>query len=65
MELVAIVVVTMFLIAAVSIGRATHLGSLARICWAAIAFVLPAIGPLLWFALGQRYGYRMNGEVRR
>ena len=65
MELAAVVLIALFVAAVVSIGRATHIGLPGKVGWVAVALVLPAIGPLLWFAIGQRYAYRVSGEVRQ
>ncbi|OZF33770.1 PLDc N-terminal domain-containing protein [Rhodococcus sp. 14-2483-1-2] len=59
------VIAPLFIVAAVSIGRARHIGVLVKIGWLVIAFVLPAVGPVLWFAIGQRYANRVNGEARQ
>ncbi|MBT1194052.1 PLDc N-terminal domain-containing protein [Rhodococcoides kroppenstedtii] len=64
MELAGIVIVALFIVAAVSIGRARHIGVLVKIGWLVIVVVLPVLGPILWFAVGQRYAFRVNGEAR-
>lgn len=65
MELAGIVILALFVVAAVSIGRARHISVLMKIGWLVIVFVLPVLGPILWFAFGQRYAFRVNGEARQ
>ncbi|MBY6540301.1 PLDc N-terminal domain-containing protein [Rhodococcus sp. BP-349] len=65
MELAGIVILALFVVAAISIGRASHVGVLAKLCWTVAVFALPVLGPFLWFVVGQRYAYRVNGEARQ
>jgi uncharacterized membrane protein len=65
MELAGIVIMALFVVATLSIGRARHIGVLVKIGWLVIVLVLPVLGPILWFAFGQRYAYRVNGETRQ
>lgn len=52
----------LFIAALVSITRDSVLGSIAKVAW---AFVLPFVGPILWFAVGKRYPYGVDGGNRR
>lgn len=51
--------------ALVSITRDSVLGLIAKVAWAFVAFVLPFVGPILWFAVGKRYPYGVDGGNRR
>ncbi|WP_328812429.1 PLD nuclease N-terminal domain-containing protein [Rhodococcus sp. NBC_00297] len=64
MELAGIVVLALFVVAVVSIVRSAHLGILAKAAWSIVAFVLPIIGPLLWFTVGKKYPYGTDGNPR-
>ncbi|WP_338888669.1 PLD nuclease N-terminal domain-containing protein [Rhodococcus sovatensis] len=54
----------LFVAALVSITRDPILGSVAKVAWAFVAFVLPIVGPILWFAVGKRYPYGADGGNR-
>ncbi|MFD4294506.1 PLD nuclease N-terminal domain-containing protein [Rhodococcus sp. NPDC058505] len=57
----AVVVAACFVIAAVSIVRSQSVGLSGKLAWMSVAFVLPVIGPLLWFLVGARYSYGIDG----
>lgn len=54
----------LFVAALVSITRDSVLGSIAKVAWAFVAFVLPIVGPILWFVVGKHYPYGVNGGNR-
>jgi len=64
MELAGIVVIALLGCTVVSISRSAHIGNFAGAAWSAVAFVLPIIGPLLWFTVGKKYPYGTDGNPR-
>ncbi|MFN3541471.1 PLD nuclease N-terminal domain-containing protein [Rhodococcus sp. EPR-147] len=44
-----------------SIVRDRYMGFFAKLAWILVAFVLPIIGPILWFTIGKRYSYGPSG----
>ncbi|MDV8021336.1 PLD nuclease N-terminal domain-containing protein [Rhodococcus sp. IEGM 1330] len=58
------IALALFAMAVVSIVRDPSTGFVATLAWVLVAFVLPIIGPILWFAVGKRYPYGASGGNR-
>ncbi|MDZ7933062.1 MAG: PLD nuclease N-terminal domain-containing protein [Rhodococcus sp. (in: high G+C Gram-positive bacteria)] len=58
------IALVLFIVALLSIARESSLSGLAKIAWSLVAFILPIIGPILWFAIGKRYPYGVSGGNR-
>ncbi|OZE98308.1 hypothetical protein CH302_11785 [Rhodococcus sp. 15-2388-1-1a] len=58
------IALALFAMAVVSIVRDPSTGFVAKLAWVLVAFVLPIIGPILWFAVGKRYPYGASGGNR-
>lgn len=55
------IALALFGMALVSIVRDTGTGWLIKLAWVVVAVILPIVGPILWFAVGKRYPYGVNG----
>ncbi|MCZ4563447.1 PLD nuclease N-terminal domain-containing protein [Rhodococcus sp. IEGM 1401] len=55
------VALALFAMAGFSIVRDRYMGFFAKLAWILVAFVLPIIGPILWFTIGKRYSYGPSG----
>ncbi|MDI9928830.1 PLD nuclease N-terminal domain-containing protein [Rhodococcus sp. IEGM 1354] len=55
------IALALFGMALVSIVRDTRTGWLIKLAWVVVAVILPIVGPILWFAIGKRYPYGVNG----
>ncbi|WP_415971967.1 PLD nuclease N-terminal domain-containing protein [Rhodococcus sp. 077-4] len=58
------IALALFILALVSIVRDPGTGCLAKLAWAFAAFILPIVGPILWFTVGKRYPYGPSGGNR-
>ncbi|MBX5333808.1 PLDc N-terminal domain-containing protein [Rhodococcus sp. 06-1460-1B] len=55
------IALALFGMALVSIVLDTGTGWLIKLAWVVVAVILPIVGPILWFAVGKRYPYGVNG----
>jgi tryptophan-rich sensory protein len=55
------IAMALFGMALVSIVRDTGTSWLVKPAWAVVTLILPIVGPILWFAIGKRYPYGVNG----
>ncbi|AMY53286.1 PLD nuclease N-terminal domain-containing protein [Rhodococcoides fascians] len=55
------IALALFGIALVSIVRDTASNWLIKLAWVVVTLILPIVGPILWFAVGKRYPYGVNG----
>ena len=55
------VTVLLSLLGLISIARDSTVGLPGKLVWAFIVVILPIVAPILWFTLGKRYPYGMNG----
>jgi hypothetical protein len=60
----AAIAVALYAMALVSILRDPGTGLVAKLAWAFVAFIMPIVGPILWFAVGKRYPYGPSGGNR-
>ncbi|MCZ4517107.1 PLD nuclease N-terminal domain-containing protein [Rhodococcus ruber] len=58
------IAIALYAMALASILRDPSTGLVAKLAWAFVAFILPIIGPILWFAVGKRYPYGPSGGNR-
>lgn len=59
-----VIAIALYVMALVSILRDPSTGLVATLAWAFVTFILPIIGPILWFAVGKRYPYGPSGGNR-
>ncbi|MGF0310830.1 PLD nuclease N-terminal domain-containing protein [Rhodococcus sp. IEGM1428] len=60
----AAIAIALYAMALVSILRDPSTGLVASLAWAFVAFILPIVGPILWFAVGKRYPHGPSGGNR-
>ncbi|MDI9893475.1 MULTISPECIES: PLD nuclease N-terminal domain-containing protein [Nocardiaceae] len=59
-----VIALALFAMALLSILRDPSTGLVTKLAWAFVAFILPIVGPILWFAVGKRYLYGPSGGNR-